>query len=120
MTDLGIGIIGGGYMARSFAECLARYTQGGRLRAVAGGTRAPATAAEFDVPALGSVDVTREWQQQIPDSWPNGSYRLDAIWLDDPSGNIAANLGYLLFYPALLASLLLLPGSLRSRHDLTD
>src|SRR5207248_8955518 len=56
MTDVGIGIIGAGYMARSFAECLARYTQGGRLRAVAGGTRAPATAAEFDVPALGSVE----------------------------------------------------------------
>ncbi len=56
MTDLGIGIIGAGYMARTFAECLAKYTQGGRLRAVAGGTRAPATAAEFDVPALGSVE----------------------------------------------------------------
>jgi UDP-N-acetyl-2-amino-2-deoxyglucuronate dehydrogenase len=56
MTHLGIGIIGAGYMARTFAECLARYTQGGLLRAVAGGTRAPATAAEFDVPALGSVE----------------------------------------------------------------
>jgi predicted dehydrogenase len=55
MDEIGIGIIGAGYMARTFAECLARYTHGGRLRAVAGGTRAPATAAEFGVPALGSV-----------------------------------------------------------------
>ena len=31
MTDLGIGIIGAGYMARTFAECLAKYTQGGRF-----------------------------------------------------------------------------------------
>jgi predicted dehydrogenase len=55
MDEIGIGIIGAGYMARTFAECLTRYTHGGRLRAVAGGTRAPATAAEFGVPALGSV-----------------------------------------------------------------
>ncbi len=55
MDEIRIGIVGAGYMARTFAECLARYTHGGRLRAVAGGTRAPATAAEFGVPALGSV-----------------------------------------------------------------
>lgn len=56
MTHLGIGIIGSGYMARTFAECLGKYTRGGRLRAIAGGTRAPATAAEFGVAAVASVD----------------------------------------------------------------
>jgi myo-inositol 2-dehydrogenase/D-chiro-inositol 1-dehydrogenase len=60
MDDFGIGIIGAGYMARTFAECLARYTRGGRLRAVAGGTRAPATAAEFGVPAHDSVQALIE------------------------------------------------------------
>ena len=45
MTDLGIGLIWAGAMARTFAECRARYTQGGCLRAVAGGSRARATAA---------------------------------------------------------------------------
>jgi predicted dehydrogenase len=56
MAELGIGIVGSGYMARTFAECLAKYTRGGTLRAIAGGTRALATAAEFGVPAIGSVD----------------------------------------------------------------
>jgi predicted dehydrogenase len=56
VSDLGIGIIGSGYMARTFAECLKRYTRGGRLRSVAGGTRAPATAAEFGIGAVGSVE----------------------------------------------------------------
>jgi predicted dehydrogenase len=55
MDEIGIGIIGAGYMARTFADCLAKYTRGARLRAVAGGTRAPATAAEFGVRALDSV-----------------------------------------------------------------
>jgi predicted dehydrogenase len=57
MDDIGIGIIGSGYMARTFADCLAKYTRGGRLRAVAGGRRAPTTAAEFSVRALDSVQA---------------------------------------------------------------
>jgi predicted dehydrogenase len=57
MDEIGIGIIGAGYMARTFADALAHYTRGGRLRAVAGGSRAPATAAEFGVRALDSVQA---------------------------------------------------------------
>jgi predicted dehydrogenase len=57
MDEIGIGIIGSGYMARTFADCLAQYTRGGRLRAVAGGRRAPTTAAEFGVRALDSVQA---------------------------------------------------------------
>jgi diguanylate cyclase (GGDEF)-like protein len=48
----------------------------------------------------------------------------DSLWIyvenyrgADPSGNLLANIGYLLYYPALLVSLLLLPGALRSRRD---
>ncbi len=55
--EIGIGIIGAGYMARTFAECLAKHTRGGRLHAVAGGSRAPATAAEFGVRAFDSVQA---------------------------------------------------------------
>lgn len=55
MDTLGIGIIGSGFMGRTFAECLAQYCRGGRLRAVAGGSRAPALAAEYDVPAFDSL-----------------------------------------------------------------
>jgi diguanylate cyclase (GGDEF)-like protein len=48
----------------------------------------------------------------------------DALWLyvenyrgEDPSESILANLGYLSYYPLLLASLLLLSAALRSRRD---
>src|SRR5215470_17531027 len=57
MDEIGIGIIGSGYMARTFAECLAKYTRGGRLRAIAGGSRASTTAAEFGVEAVATVDA---------------------------------------------------------------
>jgi UDP-N-acetyl-2-amino-2-deoxyglucuronate dehydrogenase len=56
MSDLRIGIIGSGYMARTFAECLRSYCHDARLQGVAGGTRAPTTAAEFGVEAVGSVE----------------------------------------------------------------
>jgi UDP-N-acetyl-2-amino-2-deoxyglucuronate dehydrogenase len=57
MADLGIGLIGSGYMGRTFAECLRLYCHGGKLRAVAGGTRAPSTASEFGVEAVDSVEA---------------------------------------------------------------
>src|SRR5690349_8144946 len=56
MADLGIGIIGCGYMGRTFAESLKNYTRGGRLRAVTGGTRARALAAEYGVDVVGSLE----------------------------------------------------------------
>jgi predicted dehydrogenase len=65
MSDLRVGIIGSGYMARTFAECLRKYCRGGRLVAVAGGTRAPITAAEFGAEAFAAelqdfLDSVRE------------------------------------------------------------
>src|SRR5262249_9326105 len=42
------------------AECLCKYTRGGRLRAIAGGTRALTTAAEFGVDAVPSIDALVE------------------------------------------------------------
>ena len=44
-----IGLIGSGYMGRTYAECLKRYTTGGVLTAVAGGTRAAGLAADYSV-----------------------------------------------------------------------
>jgi len=46
---VGVAIIGSGFMARTYAECLARYVGGGKLRAVAGGSRAPDLAREHEV-----------------------------------------------------------------------
>jgi predicted dehydrogenase len=57
VTDIGIGIIGSGYMGRTYAECVARYNTGARLIAVAGGTRAPGLASDYGVHAEPSVDA---------------------------------------------------------------
>ena len=55
--ELGIGIIGSGYMGRTYAECVTRYNQHGRLVAVAGGTRAASLAADYGVHAEPSADA---------------------------------------------------------------
>lgn len=55
--EIGIGIIGSGYMGRTYAECIARYNTDARLVAVAGGTRAPGLAADHGVAAEPSIDV---------------------------------------------------------------
>lgn len=49
MRTLGIGIIGSGFMGRTNAEAVTRYLRHAKLKAIAGGTRAPALAAEYDV-----------------------------------------------------------------------
>jgi predicted dehydrogenase len=41
------GIVGAGYMGRSYAACLTRHVPNGTLTAIWGGRRAPAVAAEF-------------------------------------------------------------------------
>jgi predicted dehydrogenase len=56
-ADIGIGIIGSGYMGRTYAECVARYNSGARLVAVAGGSRAPSLAADYGVDAEPSVEA---------------------------------------------------------------
>src|SRR5688572_25723709 len=54
---LGVGIIGSGYMGRTYAECLARHNSGARLAGIAGGTRAPGLAADYGVPHEPSVEA---------------------------------------------------------------
>jgi predicted dehydrogenase len=55
--EIGIGIIGSGYMGRTYAECVARYNTGARLIAVAGGSRAPGLAADYGVETESSVEA---------------------------------------------------------------
>ena len=57
MTELRIGIIGSGYMGRTYAECVARYNTHAHLVAVAGGSRAPGLAADYGVTAEPSVEA---------------------------------------------------------------
>jgi predicted dehydrogenase len=56
MSDVGFGIIGSGYMGRTYAACLTRHVPGARLASVWGGKRAPALAEEFGVEPSGSLD----------------------------------------------------------------
>ncbi len=51
----GFGIIGSGYMGRTYAACLTRHVPDGRLVAVTGGTRAPALAAEWSTEVVPDV-----------------------------------------------------------------
>jgi predicted dehydrogenase len=64
MDNIGIGIVGSGYMALTYAEALARHNRGARLVAIYGGHRAPSLAADYDVAVeatleglLGRVDI---------------------------------------------------------------
>lgn len=57
MKEVRIGIIGAGFMGRTNAEAVTRYLDQARLTAIAGGSRAPALAAEYGVPCETSVDA---------------------------------------------------------------
>jgi UDP-N-acetyl-2-amino-2-deoxyglucuronate dehydrogenase len=57
MDTVGIGMIGSGYMALTYAESLARHMTGARLVAIAGGSRAPSLAAEYEVDVEDSVEA---------------------------------------------------------------
>lgn len=59
-NSIGIGMIGAGYMALTYAEALARYVRGARLTAVAGGTRAPGLAASYGATAAPSIAALLE------------------------------------------------------------
>lgn len=54
---IGVGIIGSGFMGRTWTECLTRYVTGAEVTAVSAGSRAAALAADYgvrhlDTPAL--------------------------------------------------------------------
>jgi predicted dehydrogenase len=55
--EVGIGIIGSGYMGRTYAECVARYNTGARLVAIAGGSRAAGLAADYAVRSESGVEA---------------------------------------------------------------
>ena len=57
MRPIGFGVIGSGYMGRTYAACLTRHVPGARLVSVWGGRRAPALAAEFGVEAESSLEA---------------------------------------------------------------
>jgi predicted dehydrogenase len=57
VSEVGFGLIGSGYMGRTYAACLTRHVPNGRLVAVWGGRRAAATAGEFGVEAAPTLEA---------------------------------------------------------------
>jgi predicted dehydrogenase len=55
MSELGIGIIGSGFMGRTYAETISKYCRGARLVAVTGGSRAEALATDYAITLEASV-----------------------------------------------------------------
>jgi myo-inositol 2-dehydrogenase/D-chiro-inositol 1-dehydrogenase len=49
MAELRIAILGSGYMGRTYAECITKYTTRVKLAAISGGRRAPGLAADYGV-----------------------------------------------------------------------
>jgi predicted dehydrogenase len=56
-VTIGVGLAGSGYMGRTYAECLARFTNGARLAAVWGGSRAAALATDYGVAGAASFEA---------------------------------------------------------------
>lgn len=55
--DIGVGMIGSGFMGLTYSEALAKHVRGARLAAVAGGKRAAQLASDYGVPAEKSTDA---------------------------------------------------------------
>ncbi|MES2791422.1 MAG: Gfo/Idh/MocA family oxidoreductase [Planctomycetota bacterium] len=52
MDVVRVGVVGSGFMGRTYAECLKRYVTGGQLVAVHGGSRASQLAQDYEVEAI--------------------------------------------------------------------
>ena len=55
MSDLGIGIIGSGFMGRTYAETISKYCPQASVKAVTGGSRARQLSADYGVDLEASV-----------------------------------------------------------------
>lgn len=57
MSDVRVGMVGSGFMGRTYSECLAKYCRGGRLAAVTGGKRGPGLAADYQVDYVPTLEA---------------------------------------------------------------
>jgi predicted dehydrogenase len=81
MSKVRIGIIGSGFMGRTNAETVTKYLRDAELRAIAGGTRAGALAAEYGVAAETSVEalVARTDLDAVLISTPHCAHAAQAV-----------------------------------------
>jgi predicted dehydrogenase len=59
MQSVGVGILGSGFMGRTWAEAV-RQNEGAHLVAIAGGTRAPGLGQDFGVPVVDLAALLRD------------------------------------------------------------
>jgi len=55
--DIGIGLIGSGFMGRTYSETVSKYCRGARIRAVTGGRRAEQLAKDYGLALEPSVEA---------------------------------------------------------------
>ncbi|MCP4645312.1 MAG: Gfo/Idh/MocA family oxidoreductase, partial [bacterium] len=55
-NQIGVGIVGAGFMGQTYARTVSTLVDGVRLAGVAEGSRAPALADEYDVPCFASCE----------------------------------------------------------------
>jgi predicted dehydrogenase len=81
MNDIRVGIIGSGFMGRTNAETITRYVHGGELVAIAGGSRAPALAADYQVESEPSVEalLQRSDIDAVLISTPHAAHAAEAL-----------------------------------------
>ena len=75
MDTVRVGIVGSGFMGRTYAEVLDRHTQGAKLVAVTVGRRAPELAADYGI----DYEPTLEAMVARPD--------IDAVVLATPEAD---------------------------------
>jgi UDP-N-acetyl-2-amino-2-deoxyglucuronate dehydrogenase len=81
MNYVRFGIIGSGFMGRTNAETVTRYLQHANLTAVAGGSRAPALAAQYGVAAEPSIEalLARKDVDAVAISTPHCDHAAQAV-----------------------------------------
>jgi predicted dehydrogenase len=81
MNEIRLGIIGSGFMGRTNAETITKYLPGGRLIAIAGGSRAPQLAADYGVECMPSVEdlVSRDDIDAVFISTPHSQHAAQTI-----------------------------------------
>lgn len=57
MTQIGIGIVGSGFMGLTYSEVITKYCPGANLIAISGGSRAPELARQYRVPHVEDPQV---------------------------------------------------------------
>lgn len=57
MANIRFGLVGSGFMGRSYAECISRHCKQAELVAITGGSRAPKLAADYNVKYVESYEA---------------------------------------------------------------